>query len=403
MAEFCEFWWRSLFGLARRGRAGFVIYKMFPAQMAKYGGLAFNFYRSFDAPEGTLATEANPDHQGGATAQAAPSTGTPQAPAADADWPSYNRTLTSERYSPLSQINTENVGKLKVLCTYDVGELHRLRVRPDHGGGRADRHHRIRYFLARPGDLRRELAHPRGLSRRAFCRPTAAPPTWTACCFAAPRTGGCWPMTSRPASGCGKRPSRTRNIGETVPSAPIAWDGLVFVGNAGGDFKGGKGRMYALDAKTGKIVWEFFLVPKAEGDIVRGPLGAIAARPMRPGKTRPAYRSAAAEPGRRTRSTRRPGCSTSPAAIRRPTSRSASREGENLYYRLGRRPRRQDRRLQRPFQACAEGLARLGRLQPADPDQNDGRQGAHGGGRAEGRVPLRLRSRRPTSCSTRFR
>jgi hypothetical protein len=29
--------------------------------------------------------------------------------------------------------------------------------------------------------------------------------------------------------------------------------------------------MYALDAKTGKIVWEFFLVPRAEGDVTRGP------------------------------------------------------------------------------------------------------------------------------------
>ena len=62
--------------------------------------------------------------------------------------------------------------------------------------------------------------------------------------------------------------------GELVPSAPIAAEGLVFVGNAGGDFKGGKGHMFALDAKTGKIVWEFFLVPKVEGDTVRGPLGA---------------------------------------------------------------------------------------------------------------------------------
>jgi alcohol dehydrogenase (cytochrome c) len=61
---------------------------------------------------------------------------------------------------------------------------------------------------------------------------------------------------------------------EAVPAAPIAWEGLVFVGNAGGDFKGAKGRMYALDAKTGKIVWEFFLVPKSEGDAVRGPQGA---------------------------------------------------------------------------------------------------------------------------------
>ena len=62
--------------------------------------------------------------------------------------------------------------------------------------------------------------------------------------------------------------------GEDVPAAPIAWEGLVFIGNAGGDFKGGKGHMYALDAKTGKIVWQFFLVPKTEGDTVRGPEGA---------------------------------------------------------------------------------------------------------------------------------
>src|SRR5262249_30445756 len=62
--------------------------------------------------------------------------------------------------------------------------------------------------------------------------------------------------------------------GESVPAAPIAWNGLVFIGNAGSDFKGGKGHMFALDAKTGKIVWEFFLVPKTEGDAVRGPLGA---------------------------------------------------------------------------------------------------------------------------------
>ncbi len=62
-------------------------------------------------------------------------------------------------------------------------------------------------------------------------------------------------------------------LGESVPSAPIASDGLVFVGNAGGDFKGGKGHVYALEGKTGKIVWEFFLAPKVEGDVVRGPLG----------------------------------------------------------------------------------------------------------------------------------
>ena len=46
------------------------------------------------------------------------------------------------------------------------------------------------------------------------------------------------------------------SIGETVPAAPIAWDGMVYVGQAGGDYKRVKGRFYALDAKTGKVRWK---------------------------------------------------------------------------------------------------------------------------------------------------
>src|SRR5579864_4570390 len=37
------------------------------------------------------------------------------------DWPSYNRTLASDRYSPLDEINRTNVAKLHQLCVYDLG------------------------------------------------------------------------------------------------------------------------------------------------------------------------------------------------------------------------------------------------------------------------------------------
>ena len=56
------------------------------------------------------------------TKRPAPPAEAPSASATAGDWPSYNRTLTSERYSQLNEINTKNVGKLKVLCTYDVGQ-----------------------------------------------------------------------------------------------------------------------------------------------------------------------------------------------------------------------------------------------------------------------------------------
>ena len=118
--------------------------------------------------------------------------------------------------------------------------------------------------------------------------------------------------------------------GESVPSAPIAWDGLVYVGNAGGDFKGGKGHVYALEGKTGKIVWEFFLVPKVEGDVARGPLGKSPLDP-KTWNNAPGIPISGGGPGPRTRSTSRTACCTSPEAIRRPTSLQERAKATNLY------------------------------------------------------------------------
>jgi quinohemoprotein ethanol dehydrogenase len=46
----------------------------------------------------------------------------------------------------------------------------------------------------------------------------------------------------------------------TVTSAPRVANGLVYIGNAGGDF-GGRGYVTAYDAATGKQVWRFWLTP----------------------------------------------------------------------------------------------------------------------------------------------
>src|SRR5262245_52435566 len=96
---------------------GGALYLALPVQMSTIGGLMRNYVLSIGAPPGTATTELNAAYQ----APPSPSPDAPVSNASTGDWPSYNRTVTSDRFSPLREINTANVGGLKVLCTYDVG------------------------------------------------------------------------------------------------------------------------------------------------------------------------------------------------------------------------------------------------------------------------------------------
>ena len=223
---------------------------------------------SLFAPPGAVATETNPNYKGAAApAPAAPSS------LATADWPSYNRTLTSERFSGLSQINTKNVAKLKVLCTYDTWRITSFETGLIMVEGALIGTTEFDIFSLDPAtcaeNWRTHEEYP------AYILPTNRGAAYLdGMLFRGTDDGRVLAYDFK----TGRRLWETRiadpKRGEDAPAAPIAWEGLVFIGNAGGDFKGGKGRMYALDAKTGKIVWEFYLVPKVEGDPVRGPEGA---------------------------------------------------------------------------------------------------------------------------------
>src|ERR1700752_3124086 len=99
-----------------------VLYVTFPVQMTTYGGMGLNFLKTLSTPAGTLTVEANPAYKAPAAAgQSAPLADAAWPNAAAGGWPSYNRTPTSQRYSPLDQINAKNVRNLKVLCAYDLG------------------------------------------------------------------------------------------------------------------------------------------------------------------------------------------------------------------------------------------------------------------------------------------
>ena len=235
-------------------------------ETAQIGGMAVNYLRYLNAPAGTLTTEMG-------TPQTTPAA-TGRATADDqGDWPSYNKTLTSNRFSAQDQINTGNVGALTVLCTYDTGQFTGFNSGLIEIDGALIAATEYDIFSIDPSTCHENWrvhedytpASPQGVNRGAAYMDGVL--------YRGTQDGRVLAYEAKTGKRLWQTVIADGKKGESVPAAPIAWEGLVFVGNAGGDVKGVKGRMYALDGKSGMIVWEFYLVPKAEGDVTRGPQG----------------------------------------------------------------------------------------------------------------------------------
>jgi alcohol dehydrogenase (cytochrome c) len=230
-------------------------------------GLAINYIRHVGAPAGSIEIENAPPTASGVSIASATRTGDGAA-GITKEWPTFNGSLDSRRFSALDQINRSNVDSLKILCTYDTKEYSSIQTG----------------LLVVNGSLIGTTEHDIFSIDAATCgenwRTREAPSHVTVNRGAAYLDGllfrgtgdgqiiaydfktGQHVWTTSIANG---------RAGESVTAAPIGWNGMVFIGNAGGDEKGVKGRVYALDAKTGKILWEFYLVPKSPTDTMRGP------------------------------------------------------------------------------------------------------------------------------------
>ena len=182
------------------------------------------------------------------------------APRAD-DWTTINKDYSSQRYVDLDQITPQNVGKLKEVCEIRLNEnslfstgllkvgrtlyvtLSRLTYAIDAATCDLRWLHTITFqAMPRTGN-NRGSAYLDG----AIFRDT--PDGYVIALDA--KTGE--PLSTWPPGGV--LAADTGN-NETFVSAPIAWQGKVFIGIGISD-EGIAGRLMAFDAKTGKELWSF--------------------------------------------------------------------------------------------------------------------------------------------------
>jgi alcohol dehydrogenase (cytochrome c) len=246
---------------------------LFWDQLLEVGGLTVNVARSSGAPPGTLTIETASGAQGVRPPAPGPSSATPL-PAASLDWPSYNRTLTSDRHSPLAQINRDNANQLRVSCTYDTKEYTSFETGPIVVGNALIGTTEHDIFSIDAATCRENWRTHEDYVPSQILRVNRGAAYWEGLLFRGTEDGRMLAYDFKTGTRVWQAELGDTQLGESTPAAPIAWNGLVFIGNAGGDNKGVKGRMYALDAKTGRIVWEFYLVPKGPDDPIRGPQGA---------------------------------------------------------------------------------------------------------------------------------
>ena len=176
------------------------------------------------------------------------------------EWPSYNGDLSATRFSPLSEINPGNVKTLRSACTYDTGETTNFQsgllmvqgvlyfTTYDTTYAVDASNCALKWKYSRPGPaaglrVNRGVAYLDGKLFRG---------TGEARVFALDAATGqpVWDANLGDAAD-----------GDSVPMAPLAWNGMVFAGNAGGDNFGVTGRIYAFSAADGHQIWRFNVVP----------------------------------------------------------------------------------------------------------------------------------------------
>jgi PQQ-dependent dehydrogenase (methanol/ethanol family) len=182
------------------------------------------------------------------------------------NWMSYGRTYSEQRFSPLKQINDQNVGQLALAWYVDLDTRRGQEATPIVVDG-------VMYFTTA---WSRVFAVKAATGEKLWSYDPKVPPEWAinACCDVVNRGVAVWQgkvfvgtldgrLVALDAAS-GKAVWETLTIDPhhryTITGAPRVVKGKVLVGNGGAEF-GVRGYISAYDADTGKIVWRFYTVP----------------------------------------------------------------------------------------------------------------------------------------------
>jgi quinohemoprotein ethanol dehydrogenase len=198
-------------------------------------------------------------------------------------WMSVGRTYDEQRFSPLAQINKDNIAKLGLAWFADFDTNRGQEATPLAIDGvlyLSTAWSKVRAYDARNGHLlwSYDPKVPGEFAGRGCCdvvnRGLAA---WQGRIYVASYDGRLIALDAHTGAVVWSVLTLDHDKPVTITGAPRAINGKVIIGNAGGEF-GVRGYVSAYDAQNGKLLWRFYTVPGNPADGFENPTLKAAAQ-----------------------------------------------------------------------------------------------------------------------------
>ena len=179
------------------------------------------------------------------------------------DWLMYNKGYEGQRYSKLTQLNARTAAKLRPVCMLQLGELGTFQTGPVVYDGIVYATTHLSTYAIDATSCRKLWSHQhvaRGPEMNATNKGVALAGGRV---IRGAQDGFVYALDAKTGELLWERQIADWSIGEGIGAAPLVWNGLVFIGKAGGDW-GIRGGIMALKVEDGSLAWRFDVTPTGD-------------------------------------------------------------------------------------------------------------------------------------------
>jgi PQQ-dependent dehydrogenase (methanol/ethanol family) len=178
----------------------------------------------------------------------------------DSSWLMYNRVYTGIRYSALDQINRVTAHNLQVKCIFQAGEVGTFQTSPVVYDGMMYLTTAWSTYAIDPSNCDLIWTHNYPVDEDVELSGVRGVAIYRGKVFRVTPDGHLLAIDAKTGKLLWDVWVANKELGYLLSAAPVAYDGRVYIGEAGADW-GANAHLYAFDTETGRQLWTFNVIP----------------------------------------------------------------------------------------------------------------------------------------------